>query len=90
LRRTHRATMTIAPLEDLSLHPKHHVSALWWLGLLYRRPRDFGRFFASSNRFAQLAIGGALFAHSLPYIFLITIVPRLADSEFLDQCVHAN
>ena len=35
--------MNPVPLAELRLRPRHHLSALWWLALLYRRPRVFQR-----------------------------------------------
>jgi hypothetical protein len=32
--------MTPLPLEQIGLRGRHHRSALWWLGILYRRPQQ--------------------------------------------------
>jgi hypothetical protein len=36
-----RAAMNPVPLGALRLRTRHHLSAFWWLALLYRRPRVF-------------------------------------------------
>lgn len=62
--------MTPVPLAQLRLSPKHHLSALWWLGLLYRRPQQFVEAFKRLRRWQLLGKVIQLWAHSVPYLLL--------------------
>ena len=63
----------MTPLAEITLHPRHHKAALWWLGLLYRRP-EFFRQALTSNYFRAILEGFVLFLHFLPYFFLFILV----------------
>ena len=52
--------MTPIPLGDLRLDLRSHASAMWWLGLLYRKPRRFAEALAELPKRWQLLIAGAL------------------------------
>lgn len=71
--------MMFTPLDKIGLHWRDHKSALWWLGLLYRRPFQFneatkGLPFLSALQF---------YLHISPYILLVCIVTRLIIFDLL-------
>lgn len=57
--------MTPKPLDQIGL--RDHRVALWWLGLLYRKPGQFEENLPR-NRKRMLSKGFMLFLHALPYI----------------------
>ena len=68
--------MTPIPLGELRLWPSHHRSALWWLGLLYRRPRAVEQALREATRRGALASAAILFAHALPWMLLAVVLGR--------------
>lgn len=70
--------MTPKPLDQIRLRWSDHSSALWWLGLLYRKPREFreGLQACPGRRVTLLATTG-LVLHILPYVILAAIAGRL-------------
>ena len=59
-----RATVTPIPLADLRFGPRSHASAIWWLGLLYRRPLRFKEVLAElPKRQQKVATGSAAVSH---------------------------
>ena len=76
-RRTEGEAMTPRPLGQIRLRPSDHLSALWWLGLLYRRPARFrdalkGMFTAGSDAIVAFCF----YLHSLPYILILIAAGR--------------
>ena len=70
--------MTPVPLAALSLRLRHHLAALWWLCLLYRRPAAFVRALEkATSRAARLRAGSILYLHALPPALILVIVGRL-------------
>ncbi len=69
--------MTALPLEQIGPTWRHHCSALWWLALLYRRPREFHRDLLPLPQWSVVRVGLVLFLHALPYILLIDVLGRL-------------
>jgi len=69
--------MTPIPLAELRLDLRSHLSALWWLGLLYRRPKRFQQAAEKPGRWAGVEAGVRLYAHFLPYMFLAAALGRL-------------
>ena len=63
--------MNQTPLE--SLRWRDHRAALWWLGLLYRRPKVFQEALEKLPRRRVLAIAGRFLLHSLPYVVLFAL-----------------
>jgi hypothetical protein len=68
----------MTPLDRIGLRPRDHKAALWWLGLLYRRPRQFKEALSVSGatRFQAILIGFVLYLHFLPYLLLLVVVGR--------------
>lgn len=66
--------MTPISLEQIGLRWRDHKSALWWLGLLYRRPRQFENALKDSPRWQAVKIGVALYLHALIYLVLTCII----------------
>ncbi len=64
-------------LADLRLYPSHHLSALWWLGLLFRRPRPVDEALKALPRSRAIAGGLILFLHALPWLALTAALGRL-------------
>lgn len=70
--------MTPIPLAELRLSPKHHLSALWWLGLLYRRPTQFVGALEGLVRRQQAGTAVRALLHFLPYeLLLISLGPLI-------------
>jgi hypothetical protein len=65
------------PLGELRLWPSHHRSALWWLGLLYRRPRNVHKTLRDMTRLEALASAAILYLHALPWVLLLVVLGRL-------------
>jgi hypothetical protein len=69
--------MTPKPLGEIRLRRGDHLSALWWLALIYRKPRQFqGAADALARRRGFLA-GLAILLHSLPYTLLLGLADQL-------------
>ncbi|MDS4042106.1 MAG: AAA family ATPase [Candidatus Competibacter sp.] len=69
--------MTPLPLEQIGLRERHHRSALWWLGILYRRPQQLREALEALSKLHALRAGGVLYLHALPYIVILSITGRL-------------
>ncbi|HMU64888.1 MAG: hypothetical protein U1E82_03230 [Nitrosomonas sp.] len=59
-------------LDKISLRPRDHRSALWWLGLIYRSPESFRKEIARLRWSRALLSACFLYLHFLPYYFIIT------------------
>lgn len=64
------------PLRDIGLLPRHHRSALWWLGILYRRPARFHQEVETLPWSKTLISGITLLLHALPYLVLLPGIGR--------------
>ncbi|MGH9836010.1 MAG: AAA family ATPase, partial [Blastocatellia bacterium] len=65
------------PLNKIGLSWRDHKSALWWLGLLYRRPAKFRESLTKLPGRKVVRSGFLLWFHSLPYIIALNIIGRL-------------
>ncbi len=63
--------MTPLPLEQIGLRGRHHRSALWWLGILYRRPQQLRKALEALPKLQAWRAGGVLYLHALPYIVIL-------------------
>lgn len=76
----------MTPLTEIGWF-RNHKAALWWLGLLYRRPRKFasaaGDEFIGS-RWHRLALSPKLYLHLIPYMVLLVAAGRLLLFGALD------
>ena len=68
--------MTPLPLEQIGLRGRHHRSALWWLGILYRRPQYLQQVLEALPRLRILLAISVLYLHTLPYIVVLGIIGR--------------
>ncbi len=69
--------MTPIPLDQIRLRWRDHKSALWWLGLLYRRPAEFHEELWWFPRLTKIKMGCFLYVHFLPYLFILCIIGRI-------------
>ncbi len=69
--------MTPTPLDKIGLRWRDHKSALWWLGLLYRRPTQFQESGKNLPRLKSLKVAFELYLHALIYIVVLCILGRL-------------
>ena len=76
--------MTPLPLEQIGLRGRDHRSALWWLGILYRRPQQLRERLEALPKLQALRAGGVLYLHALPYILILSIIGRLLLFGALD------
>ncbi|HNL14858.1 MAG TPA: hypothetical protein PKN13_11750 [Accumulibacter sp.] len=66
-------TRSLAALRGLD-----HAAALWWLALLYRKPRRFKDALAGlTSNSRRLQVGMILGLHALPYMFVLVVGVRL-------------
>ena len=70
------------PLGQIRLRPGDHLSVLWWLGLLYRRPAEFRKCWEGLKTAQSLRAAARLSLHLVPYLFLLSVVFNLLV-EFL-------
>ena len=70
--------MTSAPLGPLRLGWRNHKLALWYLGLLYRRPRWFTERLKAGSRTQQLKNSLILCLHALPCMIVLSVLGRMA------------
>ena len=56
---------------------RDHLIALRWLGLLYRRPRQFRDDLSTFSPRQQLVMAFWLLVHSAPYVFVLSAVGSL-------------
>jgi hypothetical protein len=69
--------MTAKPLLQIRLRWSDHQHALWWLGLLYRRPRVFAEALEGGTARQKLGAGLRIVAHVVPYMVLLCVLGRL-------------
>ena len=71
------------PLDQLSLDPRHHLAARWWLGWLYRNPKAFRGALEAMPQSAYRSVC-SLLAHALPWVLVISILGRgsLMETSF--------
>ena len=69
--------MKLLPLAAIGLNPRSHLSALWWLGLLYRRPKVFVEALGDLPSPKEALIWAALYLHAAPHIVIAAVVGRL-------------
>jgi len=56
---------------------RDHRQALWWLGVLYRRPRMLDQALGRISGRQSLRTVAILYFHALPYLILISIIGRV-------------
>lgn len=61
-------------LGELALDRRSHLSALWWLGLLYRRPLGFRNAVEELGRRKGFATALRIYLHQFPYMLLVCIL----------------
>jgi hypothetical protein len=76
--------MTPTPFDKIGLRWRDHKTALWWLGLLYRRPAQFENALQDLPRIRVLKAGILLYLHALPYVVLFCILGRFVISDWLE------
>ena len=65
------------PLEALTLNPRHHLAALWWLGWLYRNPASFINSLKELPRWRAFRGGLIIFLQVLPWVVLLAVLSWL-------------
>lgn len=68
--------MTPLPLKQIGLRWRDHRSALWWLGILYRRPQYLRQVLEALPNLRILLAISVLYLHILPYIVVLGIIGR--------------
>jgi hypothetical protein len=68
--------MNAMPLRQIGWFGRGHLSALWWIGLAYRRPRVLETAIKDFSRGEALATMLKLFLHSLPYQVIFIALGR--------------
>ncbi len=70
--------MTPTPLDKIRLFSwQDHKSALWWLGLLYRRPKQFREALEKLSLKISIVTCFQLWLHFLPYFIVLSILGRV-------------
>jgi hypothetical protein len=77
--------MTPVPLDQIGLRLRDHRSALWWGGLLYRRPGQVKKIIDINNisSINLVKIGLILYTHFLPYMAILLFLGRIVLFELL-------
>jgi hypothetical protein len=70
--------LTRLPLGRLRFGWRSHVSALWWLGTLYRRPRVVRRALVRLPWTREIGVGFVLLLHAIPYVVAVNLLLGLA------------
>lgn len=76
--------MTHVPLGEVRLRRLHHRAALWWLGLLYRKPDRFRDALAGIPTLRAMELTAVLLIHVLPYLLIVTASGRMLLTLFLE------
>ena len=78
--------MTVLPLDQIGLGWRSHWSALWWLFLLYRQPKEFQESLAKLPGWQQLLAGFVSYIHAVPWMIFTCVVGRLLlfESGFVE------
>jgi hypothetical protein len=69
--------MNSPSLAAIQFRRSDHFSALWWLGLVYRRPEQFQAALLSCSARQQLITAFCLLVHGTPYVLAISVASRL-------------
>ena len=69
--------MTSLRVDQIGFGWGSHVSALWWLALLYRRPNRLRESLESLGGWRSIRAGAKLYAHAIPWVLFLMIVGRL-------------
>jgi hypothetical protein len=69
------------PLEAITLHPRHHTAALWWLGWLYRNPDAFRDSLKQLRRWPGIRAVVMLYLHALPWLLLLVLAGKMVLFE---------
>jgi hypothetical protein len=68
--------MMLLPLDQIRLDARSHVSALQWIGLLYRQPKrakETGRSFPPEHWVANVLW---IYLHAVPYLLIFSVLAR--------------
>ena len=82
----------MTPLAEIGWF-RHHISALWWLGLLYRRPNQFIAELEkdrTGSLWGRLVSVFRLYLHLLPYAVLTITAGRLLFKDTGQQWVSST
>lgn len=80
--------MTRKQLGEIRPRPADHLSALWWLALLYRKPRQFAGAAEALGRQRGSLAWLSLSVHSWPYVVLLCLLVKLALAAALHLPVN--
>lgn len=69
--------MTVIPVEKLGFGWRSHLSALWWLKLLYRKPQSFQTRPKKLRPWRATEGGIKLYLHAVPWLFAVCILARV-------------
>jgi hypothetical protein len=69
--------MKRVPRDHIGFGWRNHKSALWWLGLLYRRPQNVSEALDKFSRFEVIKAGYSIYFHALPYLILLCGAGRI-------------
>jgi len=78
------------PLDKIGLRWRDHKSALWWLGLIHRRPTQFTEAIERLSRIASLKAALRLYLHGLIYMVLLCVLGRWAIFGLLEIPMHGT
>ncbi len=67
----------IVPLNKFGFSREGHKSTLWWLGLLYRRPKEFRESLEGLSLRESIVVSFKILLHFLPYLILFVILGRV-------------
>ena len=67
----------IVPLNKIGFSWEGHKSALWWLGLLYRRPKEFRESLEEICLRENIVVLFKILLQFLPYLILFVVLGRV-------------
>ena len=82
--------MNSLPQGSISFRWRDHFSALRWLGLLYRRPKQFRDTLLACSVKRQLIIALWLLIHSAPYVLAVSVGGKLLVARVPDANIERD
>src|SRR4051794_27154897 len=69
--------MMVLPINEAVLSWRHHSAVLWWLGLLYRRPKQLQQALLEFSWTRVVSVGLALYIYVLLYMATAILIAHL-------------
>lgn len=80
----------LIPLDQLGFGWRSHKSAMWWLWLIYARPREFHQAFVNFSSISGFGTVIRLLLQALPYIIALTALCQFIVFDLLNFPVRKS